>query len=100
MPDLYNLSNYSEFTGMVNVVQTSNNLMGGWLGTLLTIGLFIIVVASTRNFGVKTSFATASFLTFIFSLFFYAMSLISEILVFILILAVAISILILYFSED
>ena len=99
---LYNLTNYTNPAGMVNLVQTTNNLMDGFFGPLIVLAVFVLVFSAIqwRTAEAKISFSASSFISLLLILFFRSMQIVPDFLVFIGILFVAISIVILIMGKN
>ena len=68
---MYNLTTVGNFTSILGMTQNVNTyLMGGWLGTLILLGLYaIIFISSMYTTGdMHKAVATASFIGFVLSL--------------------------------
>ena len=89
----YNLTDIvSNSTSLVTLTQGVNTvLMGGFLGVMLLLSLFIVLISSfffvTRDW--PKSFAASTFICFIFAIFLRAMSLVPNLAVFITLIATA-----------
>lgn len=82
-------------SGLLSIIQGVNtNLMGGWLGGIFLIGLYIVFLTSfmftTQDFG--KSVAAASFIIFTLALSFTAINLLSPLGLFITMILAAISV--------
>jgi hypothetical protein len=92
----YNLTGIaSNSTNIVLLMQGVNNtLMFGWLFNLILGGMFLVMTGafyfSTQDW--PRSFAAAAFLTFIFSIFFRALSLVPDMAVYIALLAAGLAV--------
>ena len=92
----YNLTGLVEnSTGILTFTQGVNDvLMFGWLGNLFLIILSVIIFISSiiaTNNDVKRSFATTSFITFVFAIFLRALNLVPDITMYITLILTAIS---------
>ena len=62
---LYELTNLTSSTTIVDIVKFSNEVTSGWMVALFVIAVFIIMVVALKNYGFDNSLATASFSCFI-----------------------------------
>ena len=69
MAEPYNLTGLSGQTGLYGFMTATNNLTDGLFGTLILVVIYIIMVVTWRNQDAKTSFAAASFITALLSIF-------------------------------
>jgi hypothetical protein len=94
---VYNITNISHManqSGVLGVTQAVNNhLMGGWLGSLLLIGITIIILTSLvfSTNDLQRSIAATSFISFALALFLRAMGLIPDMAIFITLICCAAS---------
>lgn len=76
-------------TSMSNMVQTSNSVLDGWLGTLILITIFItlFLAMKSRNMTNLGGMISAGFVVTILSIFFRAMEIVTDKVMFICIIA-------------
>ena len=65
----YNLSTLNAQDGLYGFLNAANTLSGGLFGTLILIVVYIIMVVSWRREDTKQSFAAASFVVALLSIF-------------------------------
>ena len=69
MAEPYNLSAMTDQAGLFGFMNAANDLSGGLFGHLTLVVFFIIMVVAWRNEEPKKSFAAASFITALISVF-------------------------------
>lgn len=62
---MYNLSNFTEANGFLDVSTASNALVSGWLFVFVIALIFVITFIALKNNATDKAFLTASFVTFI-----------------------------------
>lgn len=97
---LYNLTNMT--TGNpLTMAQAANTVSSGWLGILLVIACFVILLIAMKNFPMAVAFSASSFITFIWTLGLYMAEVMTSMYVLIItIIAVAAGVLILILNKD
>ena len=69
MPEPYNLTTLTDQTGIFGFMNAANDVSGGLFGNLILVTFFIIMVVAWRNEEPRKSFAAASFLNALISVF-------------------------------
>ena len=69
MPEPYNLTGLNARNDLYGFMTSANDLTGGLFGNLILLVAFVIMIMAWRTYEPKRSFAAASFLTALFSVF-------------------------------
>ena len=69
MAEPYNLTSLNNQNTLFGMMDAANDLSGHLFGNLILITVFVIMVFAWRTYEPKRSFAAASFITAIFSVF-------------------------------
>ena len=76
-----NFSNGTGITGIGSWIRYSNLVVGGYLGPAILVLIWIIVFFGGMLVGVKRAGASASFIAFVFSVYFWRIDMINPVII-------------------
>jgi len=82
-----NFSNGTSIDGIGNYVKYMNNVTGGFFSSAVIVIIFVMVFFVGIAMGTKRALASACFISFVFSVYFWRISLISPVIVISLLMA-------------
>ena len=95
----YNLTNITGSNNFLSLTTNVSDMSGGWLGIGIMLTFTIIIFISLKDYPMKESFAATFFVSTIIALLFKIIGLLSDFVLFIYIIAAAISIIALIFDK-
>ncbi len=91
MVELYNLTNLSSSSNIYEMTLNANVLTGGWLGFLILLSFFIILVVSFNKQDMITRISAASFITTLATFLFRIIGFTTDLIVTLFVLVTALS---------
>lgn len=74
---VYNLTNYSTATTMLDVVVASNDITNGVFAMFMLFTFFVVLFMALKNYDTKSVFVASSFITFLVGILMWTINLIS-----------------------
>ena len=100
MPVPYNLTGVTNASNIVELTQEVNQLTGEYLGLLILISFFVILIAAYRDQTPVTRVTVAAFLTTLISFLFRVIGMTGDLVVLIFVLITSGCFIIMYYQKD
>lgn len=97
---MYNYTNLTNIETPLGILTTTNDSVGGWMGILILIAVFIIAFIALDAWDNKTGTLAAIFLTLVTSLLFRAFNFITDIAMYVTMIVAAIALVGVYVTKS
>ena len=86
----YNFTNMTDSNTTINILRFANEITGNWYGIMVIVGFFFVMFIALIGYGARQSLTVSSFITAIITILFRVLGLVSEKMVLLIVVFVAI----------
>lgn len=97
---VYNITNLTSSTNLLNIVQTVNVWSEGFFGIMFILVFFVILFIAFKNFPTKTAFVSAMFISTLIAILFKFINLVPDLVVIIGVIGTIVGVSVLFLSGD
>ncbi len=98
MPQPYNLTNITESSNLLGIFQASNQLSNNGLGVMVLLAIWFVVFIRLKMYSAKSAMFAASFIATLVAIMLFIMGMISQPILMMTIIALAVSFVIIMFD--